>query len=74
MARLTITHTHGLTPTNLRKLGKQQDNVHLRLRITAVRLAMKGYTGKEVAHLRNLHRQSVATYVKKFNEGEWMPY
>ena len=69
MARLTITHTHDLTPTDLRKLEKQQDNVHLRLRITAVRLMMEGYMGKEVADLCNLHRQSVAAYVKKFNEG-----
>jgi transposase len=69
MARLTITHAHSLTPTDLRKLEKQQDNVHLRLRITAVRLVMEGYTGKEVANLCNVHRQSVATYVKKFNAG-----
>lgn len=34
MARLTITHTHGLTPTDLRKLEKQQDNIRLRMRIT----------------------------------------
>jgi hypothetical protein len=39
------------------------------MRITAVRLVMEGYMGKEVADLCNLHRQSVATYVKKFNEG-----
>ncbi|OAT71412.1 helix-turn-helix domain-containing protein [Parageobacillus thermoglucosidasius] len=67
MARLTITHTHGLTLTDLRKLEKQQDNVQLRLRITAVRLVMEGHTGKEVANLCNVHRQSVAA--KKFNTG-----
>jgi transposase len=39
------------------------------MRITAARLVMEGYMGKEVADLCNLHRQSVATYVKKFNEG-----
>lgn len=69
MARLTITHTHDLTPTDLRKLEKQQDNVCLRMCITAVRLVMEDYIGKEVADLCNLHRQSFATYVKKFNEG-----
>jgi transposase len=30
---------------------------------------MEEYMGKELANLCNLHRQSVATYVKKFNEG-----
>jgi transposase len=40
----------------------------------SVRLVMEGYTGKEVANWCNVHRQSVATYVKKFHEGEWMPY
>lgn len=69
MARLTITRTHGFTPDDLRKLEKQQDNIHLLMRITAVCLVMEGYMGKEVAALCNLHRQSVATYVKKFNEG-----
>jgi transposase len=69
MARLTITNTHGFTPTNLRKYEKKQTNAHLRVRITAVRLVMEGRMGKEVAHLCNLHRQSVSTYVKKFNEG-----
>ncbi len=39
------------------------------MRITAARLVMEGYMGKEVAALCNLHHQSVATYVKKFNEG-----
>jgi hypothetical protein len=41
MARFTITHTHGFTPTDLRKLEKQQDNIHLRMPITAVRLVME---------------------------------
>jgi transposase len=39
------------------------------MRIMTVHLVMEGYMGKEVADLCNLHRQSVATYVKKFNEG-----
>jgi transposase len=69
MACLTITNTHGFTPTKLRKWEKKQTDVHLRARLTAVRLVMEGWTGKEAAHLCNLHRQSVSTYVKKFNEG-----
>ncbi|MGP3610579.1 helix-turn-helix domain-containing protein [Anoxybacteroides rupiense] len=36
--------------------------------MTAVRLVMKGYTGKEIAHLCHPYRQSVATYVKKFHK------
>ncbi|MED0654833.1 DNA-binding protein [Anoxybacillus geothermalis] len=70
MARLTITYTHSFTQTDLRKLGKQPDNVHLRMHITAVRLVMKRYMGKEVAAFCNLHGQSVATYVKKFNKSD----
>jgi DNA-binding NarL/FixJ family response regulator len=40
------------------------------MRITAVRLVMEGYMGKEVADLCNLHRQSVATYVKNLMKVE----
>ncbi|WP_078411358.1 helix-turn-helix domain-containing protein [Priestia abyssalis] len=69
MARLAVTNTHGLTPTDLKRLEKKQTDVHLRVRIMAVRLVMEGRMGKETAQLCNLHRQSVSTYVKKFNEG-----
>ncbi|ABO68598.1 hypothetical protein GTNG_3259 [Geobacillus thermodenitrificans NG80-2] len=32
-------------------------------------LVVEGYMGKEVDDLCYLHRQSVTTYVKKFNKG-----
>jgi hypothetical protein len=56
-----MTNTHGFTPTDLRKWEKEQTNVHLRVRITAVRLVMEGRMGKEAAHLCHLHRQSVSS-------------
>lgn len=69
MARLTITNSHGFTPDDLRKWEKKQTNINFRIRVTAVRLVMEGWTGKDVAQMCNLHRQSVSTYVKTFNEG-----
>lgn len=68
MPRLTITNSHGFTPDDLRKWEKKQTNVNFRIRITAVRLIMEGWTGKDVTQMCNLHRQSVSTYVKTFNE------
>jgi transposase len=38
-------------------------------RVATIRLIMQGYIGLQVAQLLNLHRQSVSSYVKKFNEG-----
>ncbi len=67
--RITITHSHGLTPSDLRAYEKQETQANLRVRITAVRLIMEGKLGKEVAEICNLHRQSVSEYVRRFNEG-----
>ncbi|MFD0769151.1 helix-turn-helix domain-containing protein [Bacillus sp. CGMCC 1.60114] len=69
MKRLTITNTHGWTVRALRKKERMVEDGLLRQRITAVRLVMEGYLGKEVAAILNIHRQSVASYIKSFNEG-----
>ena len=68
MSRLTITNSHGFTLDDLRKWEKKQTNINFRMRITVIRLVMEGWTGKDVAQMCNLHRQSVSTYVKTFNE------
>ncbi|GEN36379.1 helix-turn-helix domain-containing protein [Aneurinibacillus danicus] len=69
MKRLTITNTHGWTVNSLRKKERMLKDGFLRQRVMAVRLVMEGYLGKEVAAMLTLHRQSVAKYVAKFNEG-----
>lgn len=69
MKRLKITDDHGFTARKLRKEERKIKDASLRQRVTAVRLIMEGYLGKEVAEMLNLHRQSVSTYVQLFNEG-----
>lgn len=64
-----ITNDHGWTPRTLRKQEQKIKDASLRVRVTAVRLVMEGYLGKDVAKMINLCRQSVALYVARFNEG-----
>lgn len=68
MKALTITNDHGWTPTDLRQYEKTIPNGKMRQRVMTIRLIMEHYTGKEVAHLLNLHRETVSTYVKTFNQ------
>ena len=68
MKALAITNHHGWTPTDLRQYEKTISNVKVRQRVMTIRLIMEHYTGKEVAHLLNLHRETVSTYVKTFNQ------
>ena len=69
MKRLKITNDHGWTPRTLRKQERKIKDASLHARVTAVRLVMEGYLGKDVAKMVNLCRQSVALYVSRFNEG-----
>ncbi|GEN36880.1 winged helix-turn-helix domain-containing protein [Aneurinibacillus danicus] len=69
MKRLKITNTHGWTIKRLRQKERMIKDAFLRQRVAAVRLVMEGYTGQEVSATLTIHRQSVASYVKKFNEG-----
>ncbi|KHF26706.1 hypothetical protein LR68_04474 [Anoxybacillus sp. BCO1] len=69
MKRLKITNDHGWTPRKLRKQERKIKDASLRVRVTAVRLVMEGFLGKDVAKMVNLCRQSVSLYVERFNEG-----
>jgi transposase len=69
MSRLKITHFHGFTAKSLRKEERKIKDAFLKQRVTAVRLVMEGYCATDVAHMANLCRQSVSTYVKTFENG-----
>ena len=69
MKSLQITKTHGLTTDHLRQLEKRTKEAGDRTRLAAVRLVMEGYKAIDVAAMLNVHRQSVSTYVKNFEEG-----
>ncbi|MCQ6344066.1 helix-turn-helix domain-containing protein [Bacillus cereus] len=57
-----------LTISDLRKLEKKEKQTSRQRRIKAVRMVMEGYTMVDVAAILGMHRQSVASYVKKFKE------
>ncbi|MCQ6344135.1 helix-turn-helix domain-containing protein [Bacillus cereus] len=57
-----------LTISDLRQLEKKEKQTSHQRRITAVRMVMDGYTMVDVAAILGMHRQSVASYVKKFKE------
>ncbi|MED0687845.1 helix-turn-helix domain-containing protein [Anoxybacillus ayderensis] len=69
MKRLKITNDHGWTPRKLRKQERKIKDASLRVRVTAVRLVMEGFLGKDVAKMVNLCRPPVSLYVERFNEG-----
>ena len=69
MKTLQITKTHGLTTDHLRQMEKRTKEAGDRTRLAAVRLVMEGYKAIDVAAMLNVHRQSVSTYVKNFEEG-----
>ncbi|WP_179871804.1 helix-turn-helix domain-containing protein [Bacillus cereus] len=66
---LQIKHTHNLSPSDLRKLEKKEKKASNQRRIIAVRMIMEGYTAIEVAKLLGIHRQSVSSYIIKFEKG-----
>ncbi len=49
MKRLKITNDHGWTPRKLRKQERKIKDASLCVRVTAVRLVMEGFLGKDVA-------------------------
>lgn len=63
-----IPKSQPLTTSDLRKLEKKEKQTSRQRRITAVRMVMEGYTIVDVAAILGMHRQSVASYVKKFKE------
>ena len=69
MKTLQITKTHGLTTDHLRQMEKRTKEAGDRTRLAAVRLVMEGYKAIDVAVMLNIHRQSVSTYAKHFEEG-----
>jgi transposase len=68
MKALSITNDHGWTPNDLRQYEKTVQKAKMRQRVMTIRLVMEHYTGKEVSHLLNLHRETVSIYVKTFNQ------
>ncbi|WP_033697726.1 helix-turn-helix domain-containing protein, partial [Bacillus thuringiensis] len=65
-----IQKSQPFTISDLRKLEKKEKQTSRQRRITAVRMVMEGYTMVDVAAILGMHRQSVASYVKKFKEHE----
>ncbi|MED3079904.1 MULTISPECIES: helix-turn-helix domain-containing protein [Bacillus cereus group] len=63
-----IQKSQTLTILDLRKLEKKEKQTSCKRCITAVRMVMEGYTMVDVAAILGMHRQSVASYVKKFKE------
>lgn len=66
---LQIKHTHNLSSSDLRKLEKKEKKASNQRRIIAVRMIMEGYMAIEVAKLLGIHRQSVSSYIIKFEKG-----
>lgn len=60
-----ITKFNNIRFTQIREKEKQTSRQR---RITAVRMVMEGYTMVDVASILGMHRQSVASYVRKFKE------
>lgn len=66
---LQIQHTHNLSPSDLRKLEKKEKKASNQRRIIAVRMIMEGYMAIEIAKILGIHRQSVSSYIIKFEKG-----
>jgi transposase len=67
--QLMVTNTHGWTVDRLKEYERTMKNTSSLKRVMAVRFVMEGYQGLEAAALLNVHRQSVSTYVNRFNQG-----
>jgi transposase len=66
---LQIKHMHNLSASDLRTLEKKEKKASNQRRIIAVRMIMEGYMAIEVAKLLGIHRQSVSSYIMKFEQG-----
>jgi len=66
---LQIMNHHDRTIKRLQAFELTIKNANMAKRVATIHLVMQGYIGLQVAQLLNLHRQSVSSYVQKFNEG-----
>lgn len=66
---LVITNNHGWTIERLLAYEKNMKKASMAKRVAVIRLIMQGYYAMQVAELLNVHRETVSTYVKKFNSG-----
>ena len=74
MKRLKITDDHGFTARKLRKEERKIKDASLRQRVTAVRLIMEGYLGKEVAEMLNLHVNPCLPMSSYLMKVDWRSY
>jgi len=66
---VTITNNHGWTIEQLQAHEKTMKKASMAKRVAVIRLIMQGYYAIQVADLLNVHRETISTYVKKFNQG-----
>jgi transposase len=66
---LVITNDHGWTIEQLQVHEKTIKKASMAKRVAVIRLIMEGYYAIQVAELLNVHRETISTYVKKFNHG-----
>src|SRR6476620_3697155 len=66
---LTITNDHGWTVEILQAHEKTIKKASMAKRVAVIRMIMQGYYASQVAELLNVHRETISSYVKKFNQG-----
>jgi len=66
---LIITNNHGWTIERLQAQEKTIKKATMAKRVAVIRLIMQGYYAIQVAELLNVHRETISSYVKKFNQG-----
>src|SRR6476646_3964912 len=66
---ITITNDHGWTIEQLQAHEKTIKKTSMAKRVAVIRLIMQGYYAIQVAELLNVHRETISSYVKKFNHG-----
>ncbi|EOO04736.1 hypothetical protein IAW_06050 [Bacillus cereus str. Schrouff] len=66
---LEITNAHGWTVEGLQEYENLVKNRSILKKVKVIRLIMQGCSAVYVANLLNIHRETVSTYVKKFNSG-----
>ena len=66
---LVITNNHGWTIEQLQAHEKTIKKASMAKRVAVIRLVMQGYYAIQVAELLNVHRETISSYVKSFNQG-----
>ena len=66
---ITITNDHGWRIEQLQAHEKTIKKASMAKRVAIIRLVMQGYYAIQVAELLNVHRETISSYVKKFNQG-----